>query len=75
MIECGIHRLDLLSVNDAVDIVSRHCEDRSAAGQYADQVGDRHQAVECIGQIPGKLQFHSGSDEDEENKDRTINDR
>ena len=58
VVESGIHRLNLLVVNNTVYVVFRHGKDCSAAGENADQVGDGHKSVEGIGQVPCQLQFH-----------------
>ena len=50
-----------LFANAAVNIVLRAGHDLGRKHQHADQVGDHHQAVEGIGDIPGELRFHDGA--------------
>ena len=35
--------------------------DNRAEGQQGDKVGDGHEAVECIGEVPDKIQGHRGT--------------
>ena len=58
MVESGIHRLNLLVMNNAVYVVFRHGKDRPAAGEDTNQVGDGHESVKGVRQVPCQLQFH-----------------
>ena len=63
--EHGQDRLDAGLLPDAaVHIVLRALHDHRGKGEHTDQVGDHHQAVEGIGNIPGELSFHNRTEKE-----------
>ena len=48
-------------------------DDHTAQTQQRDQVGDRHEAVEGIGDIPDKIQLQGGADHHHDNEQALVN--
>ena len=71
--EHGQDRLDAGLLPDAaVHIVLRALHDHRGKGEHTDQVGDHHQAVEGIRNIPGELSFHNRTEKDYDRKNHAI---
>ena len=58
-----------------IEVFPRQFYHHGTEQQYADQVGDRHQAVEGIGDIPRQLEIHGGSYDDHRQKHQLVDQR
>ena len=67
------HRIDTGFFSDAaVHIVLGALHDQRGKGEHTDQVGDHHESVKGIGNIPCELRFHEASEKTYKRKDHAI---
>jgi hypothetical protein len=62
----------IVTTDAAVHIVLGALHDHRGKGEHTDQVGDHHESVKGIGNIPCELRFHEASEKTYKRKDHAI---
>lgn len=68
----GEHGGIILTVEDTIFVVLHDRSNGTGTGENADQVGERHETVEGIGNIPGQRGSHLSAQQDTKNKDHAV---
>ena len=55
-----------------LEVFLRELDGHTGQGQQGNQVRDRHEAVEGIGEVPGICQAHGRADDDEANEENLV---
>ena len=72
--EGGVHGLLFGTVEGSAYVVGCDLSDGAGESQHTDQVGDHHQAVEGVGEVPRQPQAHRAAEVCHDDKDGFVDD-